>query len=135
MVRSIFANQDKAVYLDSLIRAGAVFDKEPNKIFLRIWVSKSLPHIWLRSLSFDLINCDGKVIRCSACSFGLDGTIARYCLEPQDKTVDLRAIFAVPGHDFSLTLQYVEAVTYNGLRKRLYNGTYREPPRTQKPGQ
>lgn len=134
MVRSIFAKQDKA-NLDSLVRAAAISHEDPNTIFLQIWTSNSLPYGWLGSLSFDLIHCDGTTIRCNAYSFGLNDSIVWYCLKPEDQAVDLHAIFAVPGKDFNLTLQYVEAITPEGPRKRLLNRTYADPRRTQRPGQ
>ncbi|MDD5726381.1 MAG: hypothetical protein PHC53_03140 [Patescibacteria group bacterium] len=129
MVRSIFAKQDKA-HLDSLTRAAAVFDKEPNTIFLQIWASQSLPSGWLKTLVFDLIHCDGRTVRCQVSAVGPGDFKIWCCLKPEDPTTDLHALFAIPGKDFSLTMQYLEVVTHEGTRKRLLNRTYSQPAKT-----
>ena len=126
MVRSIFVKQDKA-HLDSLTRAAALFDKEPNTIFLQIWAPQSLPSGWLKTLVFDLIHYDGTTVRCYVCAVGSGDATTWCCLKPEDPTTDLRALFAIPGKDFNLTMQYVEVVTPEGTRKRLPNRSYRQP--------
>ncbi|MFA6161167.1 MAG: hypothetical protein WC766_03230 [Patescibacteria group bacterium] len=122
MVHSIFARQDSSL-LEHLQLASVLFDNaEPNTICLQIWASsENLPPPWLSMLSFDLLREDGLTISCRAEYLGMITGAECFSLTPQDAEADLNEAFSVPGDAFCLSVQWVEAVTMGGARKRLAN--------------
>lgn len=122
MVHSIFARQDSSL-LEHLQIASAQFDNaEPDTIYLQIWASsENLPPPWLSMLSFDLLREDGLTIACRAEYLGKITGAECFSLTPQDAEVDLHETFTVPGDAYCLSVQWIEAVTMDDVRKRLSN--------------
>jgi hypothetical protein len=120
MVRSIFAKQDSNL-LNCLHQAAVISDTEHNRLLLQVWISSELPESWLTMLSFELFGSDGRKVACNAEYAGNNLGAECFYLTPEDPNVDLIKVFTVPGDDFCLGVQYVDAVTYDGKRKRLVN--------------